>query len=60
MKIQPHPIHKTMFYLKWPDNSLSDDFYNKTWVKEHRRNIQARLDSRMPLSGPEKLTGAFK
>ncbi len=37
MKLKQHPEYKNMYYLQWPDGSLSTDFYNKTMAKEHLR-----------------------
>lgn len=60
MKLKQHPTYKTMFYVQWPDGSLSDDFYNKTWAGQHLRDAQARIDATMPFKGPTEPVGAFK
>ena len=29
-KLKVHPKYKNMFYIRFPDGTLSEDFYNKT------------------------------
>jgi len=60
MKLIEHKTHKGMFYLQWPDGSMSDDFYNKTRANWYRRNIQARLDAGRLAEGPTEPVHAFK
>lgn len=33
MRIIQDKVHKTMYYVGWPDGSRSDDFYSKTRAK---------------------------
>jgi len=49
-----------MFYLEWPDGSVSDDFYNKTRAKYYQSVLQERIDSGRGNAGPRKAVGAFK
>jgi hypothetical protein len=56
MKLVEHKQHKGMFYLVWPDGSMSDDFYNKTRAKDHAAKIEATMARR----ALEKAVGAFK
>lgn len=37
MGILVHPTYPKMYYVRWPDGSLSEDFYNRTRAKEHAR-----------------------
>lgn len=39
MKLVEHEKYKGMYYVQWPDGSLSKDFYNRTWAKEHAVTI---------------------
>lgn len=60
MKLVEHKTHEGLFYLQWPDGSMSDDFYNKSWANQHRRDMQEKIDRGMPVKGPRKAVGAFK
>lgn len=60
MKLVEHKAYKGMFYLQWPDGSMSDDFYNKTRARYYQIVMQSRIDSTMPFAGPRKAVGAFK
>lgn len=42
MKLVEHSVHKSMYYVQWPDGTLSADFYNKTWAKEHAATVQEK------------------
>lgn len=60
MNLAEHKQYPGMFYLQWPDGSMSDDFYNKSWANQHRGDMQESIDRGMPVKGPEKVAGAFK
>lgn len=50
MKLVEHSVHKGMFYVQWPDGTLSHDFYNKTRAKEHAKLIpEQERESKLPL-----------
>lgn len=42
MKLVEHSVLKGMYYVQWPDGTLSYDFYNKTWAKEHAATVQEK------------------
>lgn len=60
MKLVEHKTHKGMFYLQWPDGSMSDDFYNKSRAEWYAINIQRAIDYWSETLGVRSPTGAFK
>lgn len=50
MKLVEHQSHKGMYYVQWPDGTLSADFYNKTRAKEFCKTIpEQERENKLPL-----------
>lgn len=60
MKLVKNETYPEMYYLQWPDGSMSDDFYNKSRANNFRRIFQERIDAGRADAGLRKPAGAFK
>jgi hypothetical protein len=41
--LEEHSEYKNMYFIKFPDGSLSEDFYNISWGKQNARLLQQRI-----------------
>jgi len=44
MKILQDKTYPHMYWIQWPDGTLSDDFYNISRANWYRRNLQWQID----------------
>jgi len=50
MQILQDKIYPNMYWVEWPDGTLSDDFYNITRAKEYVRRIpEWERESKTPI-----------
>lgn len=60
MKLVKHKTYSGMFYVQWPDGTLSVDFYNKTRANNFRKVLEenGRRDSyRIAVQSPLEARG---